>query len=157
MRNQKGITLVALVITIIVLLILAGVSISLVLGQNGVLTQASNAVITNAKATALQELQMAVSDAEMAYYSALSTSTSSTSVHKYSTFTLERFKASCTNANALTFESNTTGTGDDATPSSDSVTVLIKYVPKSDTSTAFYYNLNMSDLSVAETTAPPAP
>ena len=156
MRDQKGITLVALVITIIVLLILAGVSISLVLGQNGVLTQASNAVITNAKATALQELQMAVSDAEMAYYSALSTSTNSTAVHKYSTFTLERFKASCTNG-TVTFESGTTGSGDTMTPSSDSATVLIKYVPKSDTSTAFYYNLKMSDLSVAETTAPAAP
>ena len=156
MRNQKGITLVALVITIIVLLILAGVSISLVLGQNGVLTQASNAVITNAKATALQELQMAVSDAEMAYYSALSTSTNSTAVHKYSTFTLKRFQASCTNG-TVTFESGTTESGDTMTPSSDSATVLIKYVPKSDTSTAFYYNLKMSDLSVAETTAPAAP
>ena len=49
MRNQKGITLVALVITIIVLLILAGVSISLVLGQNGVLNQASNAVVQQKK------------------------------------------------------------------------------------------------------------
>ena len=43
-KEQKGITLVALVITIIVLLILAGVSISLVMGENGVLGQAANAV-----------------------------------------------------------------------------------------------------------------
>ena len=42
MKNQKGITLVALIITIIVMLILAGVSISLVVGDNGVLTQAQN-------------------------------------------------------------------------------------------------------------------
>ena len=41
MKNQKGITLIALVITIIVLLILAGVSISMVLGENGVLSQAN--------------------------------------------------------------------------------------------------------------------
>ena len=34
MRQQRGITLIALVITIIVLLILAGVSISLLLGDN---------------------------------------------------------------------------------------------------------------------------
>ena len=60
MKNQKGITLVALVITIIVLLILAGVSISLVLGQNGVLTQASNAVVKNNDAAAKQEIEMAV-------------------------------------------------------------------------------------------------
>ena len=36
MRKNKGITLVALVVTIVVLLILAAVSINLVLGQNGV-------------------------------------------------------------------------------------------------------------------------
>ena len=42
-KNKKGITLIALVITIIVLLILAGVSIAMLTGQNGILTQASNA------------------------------------------------------------------------------------------------------------------
>ena len=41
MRNQKGITLIALVITIIVLLILAGVSIAMLTGENGILTNAS--------------------------------------------------------------------------------------------------------------------
>ena len=75
MRNQKGITLVALVITIIVLLILAGVSISLVVGQNGVLTQASNAVITNEKATIKQDMEMAYSDANMDYVTKQSTGT----------------------------------------------------------------------------------
>ena len=42
-NKNSGITLIALVITIIVLLILAGVSISILTGQNGILTQASNA------------------------------------------------------------------------------------------------------------------
>ena len=42
-NKQRGITLVALVITIIVLLILAGISISMLTGENGILTQASNA------------------------------------------------------------------------------------------------------------------
>ena len=42
-KNSKGITLIALVITIIVLLILAGVSIAMLTGQNGILTQAQNA------------------------------------------------------------------------------------------------------------------
>ena len=41
--KQKGITLIALVITIIVLLILAGVSIATLTGQNGILSQATNA------------------------------------------------------------------------------------------------------------------
>ena len=42
-KDMKGITLIALVITIIVLLILAGVSIATLTGQNGILTQANNA------------------------------------------------------------------------------------------------------------------
>ena len=41
--NNKGITLIALVITIIVLLILAAVSIAMLTGENGILTQAQRA------------------------------------------------------------------------------------------------------------------
>ena len=37
MKNRKGITLVALVITIVVILILAGVSLNLIFGENGIL------------------------------------------------------------------------------------------------------------------------
>ena len=43
MRKNKGITLVALVLTIVVLLILAAVSINLVLGQNGLIANAKEA------------------------------------------------------------------------------------------------------------------
>ena len=42
LKTSKGITLIALVITIIVLLILAGVSIAMLTGENGILTQAQN-------------------------------------------------------------------------------------------------------------------
>ena len=42
-RKEKGITLVALVVTIIVLLILAGISISMLTGQNGILNRAQEA------------------------------------------------------------------------------------------------------------------
>ena len=42
-NSSKGITLIALVITIIVLLILAGVSIAMLTGDNGILTQAKEA------------------------------------------------------------------------------------------------------------------
>jgi len=41
MKNNKGITLIALVVTIIVLLILAGVSIAMLTGENGILGRAS--------------------------------------------------------------------------------------------------------------------
>ena len=42
-KKQRGITLIALVVTIIVLLILAGVSVSMLTGQNGILTNAAKA------------------------------------------------------------------------------------------------------------------
>ena len=42
-KNTKGITLITLVVTIIVLLILSGVSIALLTGNNGILTQAQRA------------------------------------------------------------------------------------------------------------------
>ena len=44
MKSQKGITLIALVITIIVLLILAGVTIAMLTGENGILNKATGAV-----------------------------------------------------------------------------------------------------------------
>lgn len=43
LKGQKGITLVALMITIIVLLILAGVTLSLTLGEKGIFTTAKKA------------------------------------------------------------------------------------------------------------------
>ena len=42
-NKQKGITLIALVVTIIVLIILAGVSITMLVGDNGIVTQAQRA------------------------------------------------------------------------------------------------------------------
>ena len=50
-RGVKGITLIALVVTIIVLLILAGVSIAMLTGQNGILTQAQRAKEETEQAT----------------------------------------------------------------------------------------------------------
>ena len=54
-KNQRGITLVALVVTIVVLLILAGVSINLVLGNNGIIIKAKKAEEKTAEA---QEKEM---------------------------------------------------------------------------------------------------
>ena len=48
-RKEKAITLIALVITIIVLLILAGVTIAALSGDNGILTQSAKSKIENAK------------------------------------------------------------------------------------------------------------
>ncbi len=45
-KKERGITLIALVVTIIVLLILAGVAISLTIGQGGIFQRAQNAANT---------------------------------------------------------------------------------------------------------------
>ena len=57
-KKQTGITLIALVITIIVLLILAGVSIATLTGNNGILTQANQAKENNNSAAAKEKVQV---------------------------------------------------------------------------------------------------
>jgi len=56
--NIKGITLIALVVTIIVLLILAAVAISLTIGNNGLFTRAGDAVNTWRKAEANEQTEI---------------------------------------------------------------------------------------------------
>lgn len=56
-KKQRGITLVALVVTIVVLLILAGISLNLVLGNNGIVTKAQEARTLNSHSTVLESLQ----------------------------------------------------------------------------------------------------
>ena len=62
MTNNKGITLIALVITIIVLLILAGVSIAMLTGSNGILTQAGNAKTETIKGEVEEACKLAVAN-----------------------------------------------------------------------------------------------
>ena len=57
-KQEKGITLIALVVTIVVLLILAGVSISLVLNNNGVISKAKDAKNQYAEAQTNDERQL---------------------------------------------------------------------------------------------------
>ncbi len=60
MREKRGITLIALLITIIVLLILAGVSIGMLTGDNGILTKAQVAAEKTNEAKAKEKVQVAV-------------------------------------------------------------------------------------------------
>ena len=57
-KSNEGITLIALVITIIVLLILAGVSIATLTGDNGILTRANDAKIETVVATVKENLYL---------------------------------------------------------------------------------------------------
>ena len=68
MRNQRGITLIALVITIIVLLILAGVSIAMLTGDNGILSNARKSSDETAIANAKERVSTAVNEAMTNYY-----------------------------------------------------------------------------------------
>lgn len=57
-KQQEGITLIALVITIIVMLILAGISIAMLAGDNGVLTRAGDAKKKSDKATLIENARI---------------------------------------------------------------------------------------------------
>lgn len=63
MKNNKGITLIALVVTIIVLLILAGVSIAMLTGDNGILSRGQEAAYKNDVGNAKDEIAMKIAEA----------------------------------------------------------------------------------------------
>ena len=58
--NTRGITLIALVITIIVTLILAGIAINALTGENGIITKATDAKEKTAKTNALEKINLAI-------------------------------------------------------------------------------------------------
>ena len=65
MKKIKGITLIALVITIVVLLILAGVSIAMLTGKNGILNKASTAKEKYNENAAREKVQLIISEVIM--------------------------------------------------------------------------------------------
>ena len=65
-KEMKGITLVALVITIVVLLILAGVSINTVLGDDGIIKKAKEAAAATKQASAEEEMNRLVLEYQLA-------------------------------------------------------------------------------------------
>ena len=64
-KSSKGVTLIALVITIIVLLILAGVSIAMLTGENGILTQATEAKKANTAGAEKEQIGLAMQSLKM--------------------------------------------------------------------------------------------
>lgn len=65
-KKNKGITLIALVVTIVILLILAGISISYVLGEKGIIGYAKKAKSDTEKATVEETLKQALTNWQMA-------------------------------------------------------------------------------------------
>lgn len=68
MKQERGITLIALVITIIVLLILAGVSIAMLTGENGLLSRSKSAVIESKIADCKEYVMLTVNELISEYY-----------------------------------------------------------------------------------------
>ena len=68
-KNNRGITLIALVITIIVLLILAGVTIATLTGDNGLLKKAQNAKQVNEEAEICEQLKLVYAEYQIGHYS----------------------------------------------------------------------------------------
>jgi formylglycine-generating enzyme required for sulfatase activity/Tfp pilus assembly protein PilE len=64
LKNKKGITLIALVVTVVVLIILAGVSINAVLGDNGIIKKANQA----ASVTKEAEVKEAINRTILEFY-----------------------------------------------------------------------------------------
>ena len=69
-RTEKGITLVSLVVTIVVLLILAGISLSLIMGDGGILNRATNAAKTYSIASAQEKIELLIAEASYDYLQA---------------------------------------------------------------------------------------
>ncbi len=64
-KERKGITLIALVITIVIMLILAGISINLVVGQNGIIGRAKEAKEKSEKQSIIEEIKFEIATAEI--------------------------------------------------------------------------------------------
>lgn len=67
-KNKRGITLIALIVTIIVLLILAGISINLVIGNNGLFSFMDSTKHSTDVATERDQLSVAIKDAKSGDY-----------------------------------------------------------------------------------------
>ena len=65
MKRQEGVTLIALAVTIIVMLILAGVSISTLTGNSGISKNAENARLQNELGSIIEKINLAISESFM--------------------------------------------------------------------------------------------
>ena len=67
-KKQNGITLVALITTIVILLILAGITISTITGKNGLLARAKQGKEETEKSTATETINLKITSAQMNSY-----------------------------------------------------------------------------------------
>ncbi len=111
-KQEKGVTLVALVITIIVLLILAGVSIAMLTGDNGILTKSQSAKEESAKSEIKENVMMAINEIIMNKNDVTKTSTGTIGEDNRAEIESSTVENICKliNANAGTTDTATAGT-----------------------------------------------
>ena len=107
-KQQKGITLIALVITIIVLLILAGITIAMLTGGDSAPAKANEAKQKNDIGTAKDQVFMSAQDALLTYYDntyvkAGSTTVTASKLNQASTAAGNAVKAEVEKLNGKTF------------------------------------------------------
>ena len=139
MTNNKGITLIALVITIIVLLILAGVSIAMLTGQNGVLTRATDAEDDTQRAAIAEKVNMAI---QSAYTDAVIANTTTPSID---TANLESIYSKENTGETLDI---TDGTLDSATTEAATVTIDSKVYKVTLTKSGNSYTTKADDVKL---------
>ena len=129
-KNEKGITLVALVVTIVVLIILAGISINLVLGDNGIITIAQKAKENIELAKIEEETQLNELYTQLEIDDTSSSGTTYDAIAK-----ITEFKTAITNAieEAGGVKPDTTA---GTTVFADSIKGIVKEVTKNATATA---------------------
>ena len=71
MKKQNGITLISLIITIIIMLILAGVSLSMVMGDGSMLEQANSATEKTRAGEIKEEISVALAEQKTSEYSGI--------------------------------------------------------------------------------------
>ena len=67
-KKEKGVTLIALVVTIIVLIVLAGISINLIFGNLGIVTKEKEAKEENLKQTAKEVMNLKITNIQIENY-----------------------------------------------------------------------------------------
>ena len=128
-KGKNGITLIALVITIIVLLILAGVTIATLTGDNGILTKAQNAKTQNDKVTVKEKVDLAIA----------------ASLDETGKINLEQLKTNLNNVDGIkTIEGDLTESSFPLEVTVDEIKVIIKKDGNGNYSTSFREDENLA-------------
>ena len=131
MKKNEGITLIALIVTIIILLILAGVTLNLTVGEDGILKETTSAVDLTKKAIIEEEISLAISEKTMKYYKERVTGTLETYLNmSWSTTSSSGVTISCDGNGNINYDGKTVASID----STGKVTISDFIGGKTDTS-----------------------